>query len=191
MRFSVLFFCDYFFGATHLLMKFFDRVSKLQRQALLATGLIIATLPFSTCVLAQNTTQISSPGSTTARPAAPTTLPALAIGIHRLYVEVANNPESRQTGLMNRDALAPDTGMLFVFPQPAVQCMWMKNTRIPLSVAFIDENSQILNIESMQPETETSHCSRGPALFALEMTQGWFAKRRIEPGERISGADPR
>ena len=92
---------------------------------------------------------------------------------------------------MNRDALAPDTGMLFVFPQPAVQCMWMKNTRIPLSVAFVDEDSRILNIESMQPHTEISHCSRGPALFALEMAQGWFDKRRIVPGARISGADPR
>lgn len=118
-------------------------------------------------------------------------LPALAIGIHRFYVEVANTPETRQLGLMNRDTLAPETGMLFVFPEPAVQCMWMKNTRIPLSVAFIDENSRILNIESMKPQTETSHCSRGPALFALEMAQDWFAKRRIEVGERVSGADPR
>lgn len=77
--------------------------------------------------------------------------------------------------------------MLFLFPEPAVFCMWMKNTLIPLSVAFLDEDGKIINIESMQPQTEATHCTKRPAKYALEMNQGWFKSRNIRPGTMIDG----
>jgi uncharacterized membrane protein (UPF0127 family) len=77
--------------------------------------------------------------------------------------------------------------MLFLFDQPGSQCMWMKNTLIPLSVAFLDEHGTIINIEDMAPQTENSHCARRPARYALEMNGGWFAARGIKPGMRLGG----
>jgi uncharacterized protein len=115
----------------------------------------------------------------------PTT--TLTIGKHRITAEVASTPEQRATGLMNRFSLQPDHGMLFVFERPEVQAFWMKNTYVPLSIAFISASGQILNIEDMAPQTETSHWSKGPAQFALEMRKGWFADRGVRVGERIAG----
>jgi len=77
--------------------------------------------------------------------------------------------------------------MLFVFEQPEPLAFWMKNTYIPLSIAFIDVNGIILNIEDMAPQTESTHQSRGAALYALEMRKGWFAERTIRPGDRVEG----
>jgi uncharacterized membrane protein (UPF0127 family) len=79
--------------------------------------------------------------------------------------------------------------MLFVFDAPATHCMWMKNTYIPLSVAFLDEQGAIINIADMQPHSEESHCAVRPALYALEMTRGWFAQRGINPGMQLGGID--
>jgi hypothetical protein len=90
---------------------------------------------------------------------------------------------------MHRTALAPNGGMLFVFDDDAVHCMWMKNTPLPLSVAFIDAAGAIVNIADMQPHTEVSHCAARPARFALEMAQGWFAERGIRAGTRLRGLD--
>ena len=113
----------------------------------------------------------------------------LNAGIHLIQAEVANTFESRMTGLMHRKKLGANSGMLFVFPDVAPHCMWMKNTLVPLSVAFIDERGIILNIADMQPLDETSHCAKGPARFALEMNQGWFATKGIKPGAKISGIE--
>ncbi len=135
---------------------------------------------------------------------AATTLPApaaelptvtLTIGSHKLVAEVVATVEQRATGLMNRFSLKPDHGMLFVFGRPAPQAFWMKNTYIPLSIAFIDADGRILNIEDMRPQTEETHWSKGPALYALEMKKGWFAERGIGPGAAVAGiprvkADP-
>jgi uncharacterized protein len=115
----------------------------------------------------------------------PTT--TLAIGNHRITAEVASTPEQRATGLMNRFSLRPDHGMLFVFERAEPQAFWMKNTYIPLSIAFMDSSGRILNIEDMAPQTESSHWSRGPAQFALEMRKGWFAERGVRPGDRVDG----
>ena len=111
----------------------------------------------------------------------------LSVGIHLIQAEVAANPSQQQKGLMFRERLGPNQGMVFLFDHPAVQCMWMKNTLLPLSVAFISEDGTILNIEDMQPQTLTNHCAAKPALYALEMNLGWFAKRGIKPGSKISG----
>jgi hypothetical protein len=113
----------------------------------------------------------------------------LSAGFHRIEAEVAANDQNRQTGLMNRKTMPPQRGMLFVFTQANTHCMWMRNTLIPLSVAFIDEEGYVINIEDMQPQTEDNHCARKPARFALEMNLGWFAQRGIKPGVRLGGLD--
>ena len=111
----------------------------------------------------------------------------LSAGMHRIDAEVAHTDRNRQQGLMHRKSMAQHEGMIFIFPQPIAACMWMRNTFVPLSVAFIDDSGSIINIEDMTPQTETSHCARKPARFALEMNQGWFAKRGFGPGSKLSG----
>ena len=113
----------------------------------------------------------------------------LTAGFHRIEAEVAANDQNRQVGLMNRKAMPPQRGMLFVFNRENTHCMWMRNTHIPLSVAFMDADGVIINIEDMQPQTESNHCARKPARYALEMNQGWFAQRGIKPGTRLGGID--
>ena len=121
--------------------------------------------------------------------AAAQTLPVtqLSAGMHLIRAEVAADMSSRSQGLMHRKSLAPNAGMLFVFDDAAPHCMWMKNTYIPLSVAFIDAQGVIINIADMTPHSEQSHCATRPAVYALEMTQGWFAQRGIKPGAKLGG----
>lgn len=113
----------------------------------------------------------------------------LAAGFHRIEVEVAADQTDRMQGLMQRRTMAANQGMLFVFPQTERHCMWMRNTFLPLSVAFLDEQGYILNIEDMKPQTEDNHCAAGLARFALEMNSGWFASKVLKPGVRISGIE--
>jgi len=113
----------------------------------------------------------------------------LGAGMHVIRAEVADGFASRMQGLMQRTSLPPNGGMLFVFDEDATHCMWMKNTLIPLSVAFLDERGAIINIADMQPHSEQSHCASRPARYALEMTQGWFAQRGIRAGARLRGLD--
>jgi uncharacterized protein len=111
----------------------------------------------------------------------------LTINGHKLKAEVANDNETRMTGLMNRFSLKPDHGMLFIFKESAMIGMWMKNTYIPLSVAFVDDKGVILNIENMKPQALDTHSTVAPALYALEMKMGWFAERNIKAGAKIEG----
>jgi uncharacterized membrane protein (UPF0127 family) len=111
----------------------------------------------------------------------------LDVGGHAVTAEVAATPSTRQTGLMNRFSLPADSGMIFVFARPSPQAFWMRNTYIPLSIAFIDKDGRILNIEDMAPQTDTTHWSLGEALYALEMRQGWFAQKGVRAGDRVSG----
>jgi len=111
----------------------------------------------------------------------------LTIGTHKLTAEVAVTPDQRSVGLMNRFSLKPDHGMLFVFERNEPLSFWMKNTYVPLSIAFIAPDGRIVNIEDMKPQTEETHWSRGPALYALEMKKGWFAERGIGPGAVVKG----
>jgi uncharacterized membrane protein (UPF0127 family) len=113
----------------------------------------------------------------------------LSAGMHLIRAEVAADFSTRAQGLMQRQSLGPNAGMLFVFDEIAVHCMWMKNTVIPLSVAFLDERGRIINIADMQPLSEQSHCASTPALFALEMSKGWFAQHGIKPGANLGGLE--
>jgi len=113
----------------------------------------------------------------------------LSAGIHLIRAEAASTFEARAQGLMFRKHLGPNEGMFFVFPQSELHCMWMKNTLIPLSVAFIDESGTVINIEDMAPQTEDSHCAAAPAKFALEMPAGWFAAKGIKSGTTIQGLE--
>ena len=112
----------------------------------------------------------------------------LLAGTHAITAEVAATENQRELGLMYRDSLPVNGGMLFVFGAPATLCMWMRDTELPLSVAFLDASGKIINIEDMQPQTYDSHCSTRlvPVRYALEMNLGWFRLRNIKPGMQIS-----
>lgn len=113
----------------------------------------------------------------------------LTAGIHRIEAEVAYTQPARMIGLMNRRAMPKHRGMLFVFDAEGRHCMWMRNTLIPLAVAFLDEQGRIINVEEMQPQTENNHCAAKPARFALEMNAGWFKARSLAAGTVIAGID--
>ncbi len=110
---------------------------------------------------------------------------ALKIGNHAIRAEVADTPETREHGLMQRQTLCPDCGMLFIFPVAARQAFWMKNTPHPLALAFIGSDGHILNIVEMQPYSLDIHVSQAEALYALEMNRGWFAAHGIKPGDQV------
>ncbi len=118
-------------------------------------------------------------------------LPLLELfaGMHRVEAEVAATFDSRSSGLMQRTIMAPQRGMLFVFPEVAKHCMWMRNTLLPLSVAFLDEKGRIINVEDMQPKSDDTHCAAKPARYALEMNLGWFKSRGLGAGFAITGID--
>jgi len=111
----------------------------------------------------------------------------LGAGMHLIRAELAADDPSRMRGLMFRKSLGPNQGMLFVFDEATTHCMWMKNTYVPLSVAFLDERARVINIADMTPHSEESHCATRPARYALEMARGWFAARGIGSGSEIRG----
>lgn len=112
---------------------------------------------------------------------------SLTSGIHQIDVQLAITPSEHAIGLMYRKEMEQHEGMLFVFPTPSLQCFWMKNTLIPLTVAFLADDGMILNMDDMKPQTEESHCSIKPVRYVLEMNKGWFAKKGIKPGMKLSG----
>jgi uncharacterized protein len=111
----------------------------------------------------------------------------LRAGMHIVSAEVADNMRTRSDGLMMRNKMAPNQGMLFVFEKSEPHCFWMRNTLLPLSIAFIDDNGVIVNIADMKPQSDDSHCSKKPVRYALEMNQGWFASKGIKADSVISG----
>lgn len=113
----------------------------------------------------------------------------LGAGMYLIRAEVADRDDTRATGLMHRTSLPDNGGMLFVFEAAEIHCMWMKNTLLPLSVAFVDASGDIINIADMQPLSEDTHCAARPARYALEMKQGWFAERGIRAGMRLRGLE--
>ena len=119
----------------------------------------------------------------------PQDLPAITLnaGMHNIRAAVAQTPDQRQTGLMFRREMAPHEGMLFVFDQASRQCFWMKNTLLPLAIAFLADDGTVVNIDEMKPQSLDSHCSSKPVRYVLEMNQGWFAKRGIKAGSKIGG----
>jgi len=113
---------------------------------------------------------------------------SLSAGMFLINAQVVSTPEQRAIGLMFRKEMPANEGMLFVFEQPAVQCFWMKNTLLPLTAAFVAEDGTIVNLAEMQPQSLDSHCSAKPVRYVLEMHQGWFAKRGLKAGSKLSGA---
>ncbi len=153
----------------------FAFINSLFRFLGIAALLAVATTPFLASMAAQA--------------AAPLPTVTLTINGQKVIAEVASTPDQRATGLMNRFSLPVDHGMLFVFEKPEPLAFWMKNTYMPLSIAFIDAEGKIINIEHMSPQTETTHWSRGPGLYALEVRKGWFAERGIKAGDKVEGLD--
>ena len=115
----------------------------------------------------------------------------LTINGHKLTAEVAKTTEQITTGLMHRFSLKPDHGMVFVFDRSEPRAFWMKNTFIPLSIAFVAPDGKIINIDEMQPHDESTHTSRRPALYAIEMRKGWFTERGIKSGDVVTGLPER
>ena len=111
----------------------------------------------------------------------------LKAGMNVIDAQVAAKPEERMTGLMHRKSMPQHEGMLFVFDYPSQQCFWMKNTLLPLSIAFIADDGRIVNIDEMQPQTLDSHCSSEPVRYVLEMNKGWFARKGIKAGAKLEG----
>ena len=111
----------------------------------------------------------------------------LNAGMHLIQVQLAQNFDQRQIGLMWRKEMPQNEGMLFIFEQPGVQCFWMRNTLLPLTAAFVLDDGTIVNLADMKPMNDDSHCSKKPVRFVLEMNQGWFAKRNIQAGFKLTG----
>ena len=135
--------------------------------------LLFSSLAFS--ALAQDTPQTNLPRI------------KLQAGMHQIDTQVAQTPDQRSIGLMFRSEMPQHEGMLFVFEQPAKQCFWMKNTLLALTAAFVADDGTIVNLADMKPQTTDSHCSTKPVRFVLEMNQGWFAKKGLKAGSRLSG----
>ncbi len=109
----------------------------------------------------------------------------IRIGGVAVTAEIADNAELRGQGLMHRDSLPENHGMLFVYGTAEVRSFWMRNTRLPLDIAFIDANGVIINIEQMEPQSDQNYYSQGPMMYALEMDQGWFEANEVGPGDRL------
>jgi uncharacterized protein len=111
----------------------------------------------------------------------------ISAGMHQIDTQLAQTPEQRQIGLMWRKEMPQHEGMLFIFEQPSQQCFWMKNTLLPLTAAFVADDGTIVNLEDMKPQTTEPHCSAKPVRYVLEMNKGWFAKKGIKAGSKLTG----
>ena len=111
----------------------------------------------------------------------------LTVGFYQIDAEVALSEQQHTVGLMHRRSMPQQAGMLFVFQSPSTHCFWMKNTILPLTAAFIADDGTVVNLADMQPQTTTSHCSIKPVRYVLEMNQGWFVKKGLKAGVRLSG----
>lgn len=125
------------------------------------------------------------------RSGAQTAYPVLELnaGIFLIEAEYAETTESRDKGLMDRQSLPVNHGMLLIFPEPHRHCIWMRNTHFPLSAAFIADDGTIINVAEMLPDTDDYHCADRPVHYVLEMNGGWFANKGIGPGSRIDGME--
>jgi uncharacterized membrane protein (UPF0127 family) len=141
----------------------------------IAIGILGLAISLGNLSHAQNTAQIDLPRI------------KLSAGMHLIDTQVAASPEQRATGLMFRKEMPQTEGMLFVFEQATQQCFWMKNTLLPLTAAFVADDGTIVNLADMKPQTTDSHCSTQPVRYVLEMNQGWFGKKNIKAGFKLSG----
>jgi uncharacterized protein len=111
----------------------------------------------------------------------------LQAGIHVIKTELAITPEQQQMGMMFRREMGSNEGMLFVSEEVGQRCFWMRNTLVPLTIAFLADDGTIVNLADMDAQSDRSHCSAKPVRFALEMNRGWFAKRGLKAGAKIKG----
>jgi len=120
-----------------------------------------------------------------------TNLPTITLsaGGQTVRADVAATDAARETGLMHREKMGRNEGMLFVFSYVGYHSMWMRNTPLPLSVAFMDEAGRILSIHDMEPFSESIHQAAGPARYALEMHKGWFAQHKVKIGDAVKGLE--
>jgi uncharacterized membrane protein (UPF0127 family) len=144
----------------------------------------LAAFALALCALLPNTAWAQD-----GAPAGPQHLPAITLtaGMHLIKAEVAQTAKEHAIGLMSRTEMGTNDGMLFAFAQAGKQCFWMKNTLIPLAIAFVDDKGEIVNLDEMLPQTENPHCSTKPVRFVLEMNKGWFSKRGIKAGMKLGG----
>ncbi|WJF89643.1 DUF192 domain-containing protein [Paraburkholderia bonniea] len=158
-------------------------------RSLIARFALVLALPLA--ALASFSTHAAQPNAQTmpAGAKAPGDFPRLKLtaGMYVIDAAVAATDPDREQGLMYRTQLAPNEGMLFVFNENAVHCFWMKNTLIPLSIAFIRADGTITDIAEMQAETSNNHCPKNNGVYALEMSRGWFSAKGIKPGMKIQG----
>ena len=128
---------------------------------------------------------LSAAAQTGPQPKLPTT--DITAGFHVIKAELAVTPDQQATGMMLRTQMGTNEGMLFVNDAPGMRCFWMRNTLLPLSIAFIADDGSIVNIAEMAPKSDASHCSEKPVRYALEMNSGWFSKRGLKAGLRLQG----
>jgi uncharacterized membrane protein (UPF0127 family) len=154
----------------HMQLHFFDMGKRLSQ---LALALALWT------VGATGTSQANEPPQTQ--------LPRARIqaGMHIIDAQVAQTPPQLEKGLMHRQSMPTNEGMLFVFPDKQQRCFWMKNTLIPLTIAFLADDGTVLQTEDMQAGSLASHCSKHAVRYALEMNLGWFKQRGFQPGDRL------
>ena len=134
------------------------------------------------------------PSALQAAPASPQVVfpqKKIKLGNKTLVVEIADNNERRSRGLMFRERLQEDRGMLFIFDDEQTLSFWMKNTLIPLAIGYFDRTKKLIDIQEMIPATAgelnpKTYPSRAPALYALELPKGWFARNKVEPGTRFT-----
>jgi len=150
----------------------FSLASKMRMLSLIA-GLMLASAPLLSQAQGEPQTRLART--------------QLGAGMHLIDTQLAQTPEQRQIGLMWRKDLPQSEGMLFVFEQPSVQCFWMRNTLTALTAAFVEDDGTIVNLADMKPQSDDSHCSSKPVRFVLEMNQGWFKKRGIQAGFKLTG----
>jgi uncharacterized membrane protein (UPF0127 family) len=111
----------------------------------------------------------------------------LTAGMHVIHAELAITPAQQATGMMFRRGMGSNEGMLFVNDDLGQRCFWMRNTLIPLTIAFVDEDGTVVNLADMAPRSDDSHCSAKPVRYALEMPLGWFSKRGFKAGLKLRG----
>lgn len=164
-------------------------LGRLVRRALVAFSVPLVSLIAVAPLAAHAQPLAAAPGQMPPGAKKPADFPhtKLTAGMYVIDAAVAANDADREQGLMYRTKLEPNEGMLFIFNETAVHCFWMKNTLIPLSIAFMRADGTVTDIDEMQAETENNHCPRNNGVYALEMSKGWFASKGIQPGTQIKG----
>jgi uncharacterized protein len=148
---------------------------------------LLIQLPTLLATLAFAVISLSAPATAQDGPQPKLPVAQLTAGMHVIQAELAVTPAQQATGMMFRRSMGANEGMLFVNEDSGMRCFWMRNTLVPLTIAFIAEDGTIVNLADMTPKSEESHCSAKPVRYALEMQQGWFAKRGLKAGLKLRG----